>query len=152
MAQEEKTNKASYKWVCVNDKAPFAPRDGAGALTYKGNMYLIGGWNPLEKDRAFFPKICNNEVWRSADGKEWTCIKPGTFGTDAFDPNTDWEGRHTAGYGVFKDKMWIIAGDCNQKHYQPDIWNSSDGKTWTQVNKGKNPPFIAARAAAYGYF
>jgi hypothetical protein len=29
--------------------------------------------------------------------------------------------------------MWIIGGDVNQKHYQNDIWNSSDGKRWTRV-------------------
>jgi hypothetical protein len=29
--------------------------------------------------------------------------------------------------------MWIIGGDSNQCHYQPDVWNSNDGVHWTEV-------------------
>ena len=137
MKSEATTN---YQWVQVTGKAAFAPRDGAGAITYKGKMWLIGGWNP--NDKVNFPKICNNEVWSSADGKTWEPVKPNTFIDGVYDPKTDWEGRHTAGYGVFKDKMWIVCGDCNQKHYQPDVWNSADGKNWTRVNAGQKPPWM----------
>ena len=64
-----------------------------------------------------------------------------TFGEPTFNPATDWEGRHTAGYVVYKDKMWIVGGDVNQKHYQFDVWNSSDGKSWTHVNRDKPVPW-----------
>jgi len=121
----------SYEWVQVTPKAAFAPRDGAGALTFKNRMWLIGGWNP--GDKKHFPRICNNEVWSSTDGKTWTLEKPNTFEGRTFDPRRDWEGRHTAGYVLFKDKMWIVGGDVNQGHYQSDVWNSSDGKTWSLV-------------------
>jgi hypothetical protein len=121
----------SYEWVQVTPKAAFAPRDGAGALTFKNRMWLIGGWNP--GDKKHFPRICNNEVWSSADGKAWTLEKPNSFLDRTFDPRRDWEGRHTAGYVVFKDKMWIVGGDVNQGHYQSDVWNSSDGKSWSLV-------------------
>ena len=67
--------------------------------------------------------------------------KPNTFLDANFDPTKDWEGRHTAGYVVFKDKMWIVGGDVNQGHYHFDVWNSADGKTWTYVNKGKPVPW-----------
>lgn len=129
----------SYTWTCVTRDAPFAPRDGAGALVYRDAMWLIGGWNP--RDKAHFPKICSNDVWRSTDGVVWTCVKPNTFGTEAFEPETDWEGRHTAGYVVFQDKMWIIGGDPIQGHYQSDVWNSEDGVHWTHVNKGREAPW-----------
>src|SRR5439155_559663 len=56
-----------YRWIKITDKAGFAPRDGAGALVYQGKMWLLGGWNP--GDKKFFPRICNNEVWNSIDGK-----------------------------------------------------------------------------------
>jgi hypothetical protein len=121
----------SYEWVQVTPRAAFAPRDGAGALVFKGRMWLIGGWNP--GDKKHFPRICNNEVWSSADGKSWTLEKPNSFLDRTFDPRRDWEGRHTAGYVVFKDKMWIVGGDVNQGHYQSDVWNSGDGKTWSLV-------------------
>ena len=42
-----------YRWKPVTLKAPFAARDGAGALVYKGRMWLLGGWNP--GDKVHFP-------------------------------------------------------------------------------------------------
>jgi len=128
-----------YRWVNVTMKGPFAPRDGAGALTFGGKMWLLGGWNP--RDKAHFPAICTNDVWSSKDGLSWRLEKPNTFGKPAFDPARDWEGRHTAGYVVFKDKMWIVGGDPIQGHYQDDVWNSADGKTWHHVNKGHKTPW-----------
>jgi len=122
-----------YVWVPVSRQAAFAPRDGAGALSFRGRMWLLGGWNP--GDKVHFPRICNNEVWSSADGAAWTLEKPNTFLDAGFDPTHDWEGRHTAGYAVFRDKLWIIGGDANQRHYQNDVWNSADGKTWSLVTQ-----------------
>jgi hypothetical protein len=128
-----------YRWTLVTKKADFAPRDGAGALTFKGRMWFLGGWNP--GDKKHFPRICNNEVWSSADGAKWTLEKKNTFLDRTFDPTRDWEGRHTAGYVVFKDRMWIVGGDVNQGHYHNDVWNSADGKEWEYVNKGKPVPW-----------
>lgn len=112
----------SNKWEAVNLDAPFAPRDGAGLLSYKGRMWLLGGWNP--GDKINFPSICNSEVWSSIDGISWMLETK----------QAPWEGRHTAGYVVHKGKMWIIGGDANQGHYQPDVWNSEDGVNWILVN------------------
>src|SRR5437016_2988335 len=82
-----------YAWEQVTAKAPFAPRDGAGALTFKGRMWFLGGWNP--GDKKHFPRICNNEVWSSANGKDWRLDRPNTFLDQTFDAAKDWEGRHT---------------------------------------------------------
>jgi hypothetical protein len=30
-----------YKWIPVNLNAPFAPRDGAGLLSFKGKLYIM---------------------------------------------------------------------------------------------------------------
>lgn len=128
-----------YEWVLVTRKAAFAPRDGAGALVFNGRMWLLGGWNP--GDKKFFPRICNNEVWSSPDGADWTLVKPNSFLDRSFKSEADWEGRHTAGYAVFKDKMWIVGGDVNQGHYHFDVWNSTDGKNWTHVNQGQPVPW-----------
>lgn len=139
-AAQEKTV-PQYEWKQVTLTAKFAPRDGAGALTFKGQMWLLGGWNPAQGQRAFFPRICNNEVWSSRDGADWTLIKPNTFRDSTFDASADWEGRHTAGYAVFRDRMWIVGGDVNQGHYQNDVWSSEDGRTWQFVNKNKPVPW-----------
>lgn len=123
----------NYRWTCITEKADFAARDGAGALVFKDKMWLLGGWNP--KDKVNFPKICNNEVWVSTDGKKWDMVKPNTFRDGTYDPKNDWEGRHTAGYAIYKNKMWIVGGDCNQHHYQNDVWNSADGVKWEQITE-----------------
>lgn len=129
----------TYVWELVTAKAPFAPRDGAGALTLNGRMWLLGGWNP--GDKKHFPRTCNNEVWSSADGKNWRLDKANTFLDKTFDAKKDWEGRHTAGYVIHQNKMWIVGGDVNQGHYHFDVWNSGDGKAWTHVNVGKPVPW-----------
>lgn len=112
-----------YEWTCVTEKAAFAGRDGAGALVFKGKMWLLGGWNP--RDKVHFPDICNSEVWSSTDGVNWKLENP----------DAPWEGRHTAGYVVYNDKMWIVGGDPIQGHYQNDVWNSADGVHWNIVNR-----------------
>jgi len=111
-----------YRWICVAGDAAFAGRDGAGALVFKDRMWLLGGWNPDDKDH--FPHICNSEVWSSADGAVWKLETR----------QAPWEGRHTAGYVVHKKRMWIVGGDCIQGHYQNDVWSSPDGIHWDRVN------------------
>ena len=63
---------APYHWVQVASRAPFAPRDGAGALIFQNKMWLLGGWNP--SDKTHFPRVCNNEVWASSDGAGWSLV------------------------------------------------------------------------------
>ena len=63
--------------------------------------------------------------------------KENTFLTREFDSSRDWEGRHTAGYVVFKNRMWIVGGDPIQKHYQNDVWSSENGKNWQCVTRPK---------------
>ena len=52
----------SFVWEAVCDPAAFAPRDGAGALSFAGRMWLLGGWNPERQWKQHFPRICNSEV------------------------------------------------------------------------------------------
>jgi hypothetical protein len=110
-----------YRWECITESAPFAPRDGAGALVFQDRMWLLGGWNP--NDRAHFPRTCNSEVWASANGRDWDLLLPAA----------PWEGRHTAGYAVHRGKMWIVGGDPIQGHYQNDVWSSANGTDWECV-------------------
>jgi concanavalin A-like lectin/glucanase superfamily protein len=107
----------------------FLGRDGVGGLSFKGRMWLLGGWNPY---CAF---DTNSEVWSSEDGFTWRL--------DAVAP---WERRHDAGYAVLNDKMWIVGGDMETGHYQNDVWCSADGVNWEQV--ASNVPW-ANRATQY---
>jgi hypothetical protein len=119
--EEREQTMPAYRWTKVADRAEFAARDGAGALTFKGRMWLLGGWNPA--DKTHFPRICNSEVWSSTDGASWRLEIA----------SAPWEGRHTAGYVVHKGLMWVVGGDCNQGHYQNDVWSSADGVRWEKV-------------------
>jgi hypothetical protein len=110
-----------YRWQCITMNAAFAPRDGAGGLVYKDRMWLLGGWNPL--DKVHFPRICNSEVWSSTDGANWELVTP----------QAPWEGRHASGYVVHDGAMWIVGGDANQGHYQSDVWRSENGAEWELV-------------------
>lgn len=121
----------TYRWINVTEEAAFPARDGSGALVFQDKLWLIGGWNPRNKD--YYPLDCVNDVWNSGDGAAWARVKPNTYGTPSFDPVRDWEGRHTAGYAVFKGKMWLLGGDPIQGHFQPDIWSSTDGVHWDCV-------------------
>jgi hypothetical protein len=113
-----------YAWSAVcDDDAPFAPRDGGGAVSFGGRMWLLGGWNPGEDWKKDFPRVCNSEVWSSVDGRSWDLVLR----------QAPWEGRHCAGVTVHDGKMWIVGGDCNQGHYQHDIWSSPNGVDWTCV-------------------
>ena len=123
-------------WKQVTDAPAWNPQDGSGALVFKNRMWLLGGWNP-----SIYPLKCNNEVWSSTDGAAWTLVKPNTFVNSGYNPESDWKGRHTAGYVVYKGKMWIIGGDPLQGHYQNDVWNSADGKRWSHVNKQRPVPW-----------
>jgi hypothetical protein len=110
-----------YAWWPVTLDAAFAPRDGAGALVFRDRLWLLGGWNP--QDKVHFPRICNSEVWSSADGLEWRLENP----------QAPWEERHCAGYAVHRGRMWIVGGDANQGHYQNDVWSSTNGIHWELV-------------------
>jgi hypothetical protein len=110
-----------YRWTCVTTEAAFAARDGAGALVFKNRMWLLGGWNP--QDQVNFPGDTNSEVWSSTNGADWTLVVRQAL----------WEGRHTAGYVVHRDRMWVVGGDPIRGHYQNDVWSTRDGVQWDKV-------------------
>ena len=121
-----------YAWSAICDgDAPFAPRDGGGAISFAGRMWLLGGWNPNQAWKEHFPRVCNSEVWSSVDGRSWNLVLR----------HAPWEGRHCAGMAAHDGKMWVVGGDCNQGHYQHDIWSSPNGIDWTCVCQ--EPPWGA---------
>ncbi len=120
----------TYGWHCATMHAPWRPRDGAGALSFRGALWLLGGWRPRE-DGATGPGdvvdtvfegttwTVDSEVWRSDDdGTSWHCVQP----------LCPWPGRHTAGYTVHQDRMWVIGGDIYTN--SADVWSSDDGIEW----------------------
>ncbi len=125
-----------YEWKNITMTAKLLRGTGRERCHSKAECGF--GWlEPAAESARVLSRICKNEVWSSRDGAAWDLVKPNSFHDSTFDATADWEGRHTAGYAVFRDRMWIIGGDVNQGHYQNDVWNSDNGRDWLLVNRDK---------------
>jgi hypothetical protein len=102
-----------YNWKLLTSNAEFYERDGIMGAEINNNLYLFGGWNPSKKYHT------NNEIWSSKSGVNWK-----------FMGKAPWDKRHCAGRAYFKNRFWIIGGDCNQGFYNNDIWSTADGINW----------------------
>lgn len=89
--------------------------------TFNNKIWLVGVYRQggLESQ---------NEVWSTANGKEWT------FATNAAFP-----ARGYATLSVFNNQLWLIGGFNNNVIYN-DIWSSSDGINWVQRTANANFP------------
>jgi hypothetical protein len=112
-------------WRQITASSPWSPSDGSGLLTLGDDLFRLGGWGP-----GFFPDpYTHSEVWKSSDGgRNWTKL-----------PDAPWEARHSAGWLVHDNKLWVIGGDLNLGHYQKDVWWSADGINWTQATANAAP-------------
>jgi len=107
-------------------KPPIFHRYRHGVVELAGELWCVGGQSsgggPSEES-------FRNDVWKSADGINWTCITPaasfsrrGGFQMLAFDSN-----------------LWVIGGESytsspfSSWDDNTDVWSSPDGVTWTQV-------------------
>lgn len=122
-SREARPNVAG-SWTQLASSSLWAGRDGAGLLNLNGVLFMLGGWNT-----AWAAPFTTNQVWRSTNGGvTWTQLA-----------NAPWEARHTTGWLVHDNKLWVIGGDANSGHYQRDVWSSPDGITWTQVATNAAP-------------
>lgn len=112
------------KWDQVTKEAGWTPRIAAGAVVFKGKMWILGG-----TENYYFgdQKSLKNDVWSSADGKEW---KQTTA-------NAGWSPRAYHQAVVHAGKMWVFGGGNYVPEYSAvnDVWSSEDGVTWTEVTK-----------------
>ena len=125
----------TYRWDRVTESPAFPTMDGAGAVTFGGRMWLLGGWH---WDTSVMPRRTSNAVWSSADGVHWQQVKPNTYDESFAETVLDWEGRHTAGYGVLGGQLVIAGGDGTSGGYQADVWTSRDGATW-EMRTARSP-------------
>lgn len=93
-------------WVRKTENAPFVPRDSSGELTFKGRMWIFGG---------YIPELIS-DVWASSDGIKWEHV--GDIPDDS--------GINVPFTAVFNDKMWITS-------QRGALYCSEDGKNWTRV-------------------
>ena len=152
-------------WEQLHSSSPFGVRLGHQVVSYRGNLWLVGGTDsilgvgplgdlggggegdldPLEgvlgqQDFGGFggevPKVNHlNDVWRSVDGVSWT---PVPVSLPSF------LGRANHQVVFYGGSLWLAGGYDGESF--GDVWRSADGASWTPVDVG-NPSF----AGRYGH-
>ena len=111
-------------WEQATDHAGWSPRLAAGAVAFKGRLWVLGG----TEDYYFGDdKSLKNDVWSSADGKEWKREVA----------NAPWSPRAYHAAVVHDGKIWVLGGGNYVPRYHAlnDVWCSSDGTHWEQVTE-----------------
>lgn len=107
-------------WDQVTAAAQWSPRLAAGLVEHHGRLWVLGG---IEDYYFGSEASLKNDVWSSADGKEW---KQETA-------KAAWSPRAYHQAVVLNGKMYVLGGGNYVPTYQAknDVWSSSDGVNWT---------------------
>ncbi|MFP4466017.1 MAG: hypothetical protein ACLFP1_03095 [Candidatus Goldiibacteriota bacterium] len=147
-----------HNWTRAVQNAEFSPRWGHAGVSYGGEIYIIGGFDGVER----------NDVYSSANGQTFVqetasaafsarnSHRVVVFDTGAGEKmvltgggykNEVWESSNGADWGaltlnaefsgrsghtsvVFDSKIWVIGGQ--NPLFQKDVWSSSNGSLWTE--------------------
>ncbi len=85
------------RWQRHLEHAPWEGRQYHEVAAFDGRLWVLEG----------YARRNLNDVWHSADGERWEQV-----------PNTPWAPRHAASVFVFKDALWVVAGN----NMEPDVW------------------------------
>lgn len=103
----------------LTSNAGWSPRIAAAVVEFQNRLWILGG-----TENYYFgdEKSLKNDVWSSADGKEWR-LETAAAG---------WAPRSYHQAAVLNGKIYVFGGGNYVPAYQAfnDVWSSSDGKTW----------------------
>jgi hypothetical protein len=88
-------------WTELIAGAPWHPRQYHNVAVFDNKIWIMAGWDGFNNRK---------DVWYSSDGINWKELK-----------GTSWPGRHAASVFVYKDALFMVAGN---------LWNDS----WRLVN------------------
>lgn len=112
------------RWERVTANAAWSPRLAAGAVEFRGRMWILGG-----TENYYFgdDSSLKNDVWSSDDGKTWTLATA----------NAGWSPRAYHQAVVHDDKIWVLGGGnyVPDYHAKNDVWSSEDGEHWTRATE-----------------
>jgi leucine-zipper-like transcriptional regulator 1 len=110
-------------WTLATDNAPFFHLQGQSTVVFNNTMWVIGGW---PGDYSCPGDSCNDEVWYSSNGVNWTLATA----------HAGFGGRYDHRSVVFDNRIWVIGGR-NTTSWDPlnDVWFSTDGVNWTLATK-----------------
>lgn len=110
------------EWKQATAKAGWSARIAAGAVVFKGRMWILGGIEDY-----YFGDASNlkNDVWSSADGKDWKLETE----------KAPWAPRAYHAAVVHNDRIWVFGGGNYVPKYgvETDVWSSADGVHWEKV-------------------
>jgi len=112
------------EWTLETDSPGWCPRVSPSFAVFKDRMWLMGGTENFYEDND---QTLHNDVWSSADGKQWTLETE----------HAAWQKRTHAQVTVFDGKLWLMGGGRWNPETVPlnDVWCSDDGLNWTQVTE-----------------
>lgn len=109
-------------WHQAAKAAAWSPRLAAGLVVFKDKMWLLGG-----TENYYFgdEKSLKNDVWYSADGKDWKLATA----------EAGWSPRAYHQAVVLNDRIFVLGGGnyVPEYHAKNDVWSSADGVHWEQV-------------------
>ena len=117
------TDACNDVWICTGGEmawkqltahAPFPPTEQAGCASFAGGMFLLGGLSD---------HVATNQVWASYDGATWYNFGP-----------APWPGRYRPAVAVAGNALYVMGGSANDGNTLEDIWVTTTGKSWTQVD------------------
>ena len=98
----------------------WAARNSHQTVVFKNRMWVLGG--AIGSSKPF------NDVWHSADGKDWTRATE----------HAGWIARHYHTSVVFNNRMWVLGGVNEDFVVRNDIWDSTNGADWNRVKDNNN--------------
>lgn len=107
-------------WQQETKSAGWSPRIAAGLVEFKGRLWMMGG----TEDYYFGDdKSLKNDVWSSADGKEWKLETE----------HAEWSSRGYLQAVALNNKLYVFGGGnyTPAYHAKNDVWSSEDGIHWT---------------------
>ncbi|HPO12767.1 MAG TPA: kelch repeat-containing protein [Candidatus Hydrogenedentes bacterium] len=113
------------EWVMIAAHAPWHGRFKHTAAVFDEMLWVLGG----QYYDGFMVEL--NDVWCTPDGLNWTQITA----------NAPWPQRISHTTTVHDNKLWVLGGQYDigdelhgHTYFLNDVWCSSDGLNWTQVN------------------
>ena len=144
--------KDGLRWELMTDDAPWAPRGmitgaNGGVPVLDGRMWILGGGYvgtggttlstlryDLEQQPRLETRLFHNDVWSSADGREWIC--------HLADGMAPWPARSYHDTAAWAGKLWVLGGhrgvadhatEIGTDGNRNDVWYSADGEHWQKL-------------------
>lgn len=105
-------------WSTTLRTVPWGELKYAGVVTRGDTCWLTAGY-PTSG-------LWHDIIWRTSDAINWSIASP----------RQPWSQRYEAGMALYEGRLWLVGGwygigddayACN------DVWSSTDGSNWTQV-------------------